>query len=362
MRSRVGFSTGVLVGLFALVVGSGCGDDDSGGIHGSADTIRVSGRVMLRSGSGMSSYVDPGEDVNVETICDLNGNGRIDDAERVEAVTASDGTYELDAKVKVGTLVVVRFSYEGYAPAIRTFQLSGRGAIVADAALAKMAELQCSGDFCVADGGKLSISGVEVAGGYAKVFNPVADTAQFPGPFADDQGNGLVSGVFASFDLRDENDDPITKLPEGQKATIRMKVPFDTWPQIRDIKPDDGAITVPMYSFDEKRGIWVQEGTGHIEDGAGNPVEESDLPSIRNGSYVGELFAIAEVSHFSYWNVDWPIEENGCIQGVVVDDQDMPVEGATLSVQGVNFAGLSQPIVTDASGHFCVSMRRPGLR
>ncbi|MCD6499281.1 MAG: carboxypeptidase regulatory-like domain-containing protein [Deltaproteobacteria bacterium] len=357
MQRNSRISACFLAWLSLVVSGFGCGDD-SGGEHGSADTMHVTGRVMLLSGAGIGSSADLGEDVDVQAFCDLNGNGRIDDAERMEAVTSSDGTYELDAKVKVGALLVIRFSYEGYAPQIRTFQLSGRGAIVADATLAEMTELQCSGDSCVADGGKLSISGVEVSGGYAKVFNPVADAARFPGPFADDQGNVLVSGVFAAFDLRDENDDPITKLPNGQTATIRMKVPVDTWPEMRDIDSGDGAITVPMYSFDEVRGIWVREGTGHIEDGDGNQVAESDLALIHDGSYMGELFSVSEVSHFSYWNVDWPIQENGCLTGVVVDDLGTPVAGAVVTVQGVNFAGVSQPIVTDESGRFCVSMRR----
>ncbi len=340
----------------ALALGACGSDDDNGGGGGSGTTVTVSGVVRLLSSDGQSTY--EGSDVVVEAWADLNGDGRIGDDERASTTTSEDGTYSLKAPAAAGATLLVRFSSEGYAPVIRTVRLAEVHDLRLDAVLSEMALLRCEAGVCRTEDGHVSVEGVEAAvSGYARAFNPVADTDQFPGPFADDEGNMLVSGVFAVFDLRDELDEPITDLG-GQTATIRMEIPRDTWAEIRDIQPGDGQITVPMYSFDEERGIWVREGEGHLEDGTGGLLSEEDLGALRDGSFTGRVYAVAEVSHFSYWNVDWPVEAQTCVTGVVKDEAGRPAAGAQVAIWGETFTGGSGPVVVSEEGRFCLPVPR----
>ena len=62
-------------------------------------------------------------------------------------------------------------------------------------------------------------------------------------------------------------------LAEGQTATVSVPAPTGL---------DNPPVEVPLWSFDEEIGLWVEEGTATLE----------------NGIYTGE------VSHFSFWNWD----------------------------------------------------------
>jgi hypothetical protein len=156
-------------------------------------------------------------------------------------------------------------------------------------------------------------------GGSAAVFNPVAQADAFPGGFEERDGAMLISGVFASVALTDDSGDPVTTL--AAPATVRMAVPTDTWGIIVDMDPGTDRIEVPLYSFDEEAGTWDADGSGHLVDGDGALIPESDLAAIRALTYSGTVSAEGEVTHFSYWNVDWPVESHGCVSGVVVDSR-----------------------------------------
>jgi len=137
-----------------------------------------------------------------------------------------------------------------------------------------------------------------------------------------------------------------------------MRVPRDSWRVVVDIMPGDDRISVPMYFFDETAGQWVQEGSGWLQDSSGQLVPEERIDDIHMGTFTGDLLAVAEVTHFSYWNVDWPQEDNACMSGIVVDADGKPVSGAGGTMRGINFAGYSPPIITGEDGSFCVDMRR----
>ncbi len=342
--------------IFAAVLALGaCGSDDDNGGGGNGTAVTLSGQVRLLSSDGETT--DVGSDVTVEAWTDVNGDGQISDGERASTTTSGDGSFSLKAPAKAGATMVVRFSIEGYAPVIRAVQMASVRDLHLDAVLSELAVLSCEAGRCRTDDGQVAVEGLEVASGYARAFNPVTDTDQFPGPFADDQGNMLVSGVFAAFALRDENDKPITDLG-GRTATIRLAVPRDTWAEIRDTQTGDGKITVPMYSFDEVRGIWVRDGEGHLEDGTGGLLAEEDLAALRDGSFAGAVYAVAEVSHFSYWNVDWPVEAHTCVTGVVKDSSGRPAAGAQVTLFGQNYVGNSGPVVVSEDGRFCLPVPR----
>lgn len=67
-------------------------------------------------------------------------------------------------------------------------------------------------------------------------------------------------------------------IGDSTMATITMPVPQELLA--------DAPAEIPLWSFDETFGVWIQEGTA----------------TLQNGEYVGE------VSHFSFWNCDAPFE------------------------------------------------------
>jgi hypothetical protein len=290
---------------------------------------------------------------------DLNDNGTIEANEKATATTDSDGKYSVQAPVEEGRKTVVAFSKEGYSTAFKTISVNSTNDISeVNGTVTKMETLNRTASGWSDQGNTVQINGIELSSGYAKVFNPATDTDKFPGPFSDNQGNMLESGVFAAFDLKDENGNEINQVTSGT-AEIRMKFPRDTWPVIRDLTSGNNQIDVPMYYFDEDQGDWARGATdGWLEDADGNKISESELSNIRNQTYSGIIYAVSEATHFSYWNVDWPVSTHACVTGTVVDATGNPVAGAMVYAQGVTYTGSSTPQVTDENGEFCIDVMR----
>jgi hypothetical protein len=101
----------------------------------------------------------------------------------------------------------------------------------------------------------------------------------------------------------------------------------------------------------------VRDGSAVLENEQGTMLSEGTLSSIRNGSYDGDVIAVGQVRHFSYWNVDWPINSHGCITGRLLDEDGLPAAGAAVAVRGVTYVGTSTA-TTDAEGRFCADVLR----
>ncbi len=90
----------------------------------------------------------------------------------------------------------------------------------------------------------------------------------------------------------------------------------------------DLPLQIPLWSLDENTGIWIEDG----------------MADLINGVYVGE------VSHFSFWNCDWPyplIE----ISGFIKDAAGQVVSDVFIEVKIVDGLGSGYG-VTDNSGAF----------
>lgn len=171
--------------------------------------------------------------------------------------------------------------------------------------------------------------------------------AIFPGDYygADatnaDGGTMLESIAFTEITLKDEQGNEITTL--NQPATITMKLPDAM--QSRYTHGD----TIPWWSYDEVEGVWVRE------DADPSTPELDDSLIINNGSI---LYAQAAVTHFSWWNVDQPIESHSCLCTEVVNESNEPIAGAEVQLKGVSYSGWSQPVLSDQQGKVCVNGKR----
>jgi hypothetical protein len=361
--------SGCLLALGFLLLscgGGGGGGDDSGTTTGGgtgAQQIAFSGRAMLANDDGMALAQPSAESgITVKVSSDIDANGSIDSTEQASGTTDSDGNFTITAPVEVGTRATVSFEEEGYATQLLTVDVGSLNPVSGLAAtLSKLRTLEDTGDRWQDSGNTVSVSNIDIDSGSARSFNPVTESDRFPGEFADGQGNLLLSGVFAAFDLRDSQGRAVRAVSASNPATVRMKIPRDTWGILRDLDastPD--IIDVPMYYFNEETGEWVREGTGILEDGDGTAIDAATLTTITSSppSFTGRLYAKSEATHFSYWNVDYPVESHACVSGTITDASDNPVAGARVSVAGISYTGTSSTIVTDADGKFCVDVMR----
>jgi hypothetical protein len=317
--------------------------------------INIHGSVLGATGTG--GDVAPIADAEVRGTVDRNGDGETQQDEELTSTSGEEGDYALRVLVGPGKTVVIGFQAEGFAPLFRTFVAEDDADILLNVTLRSTETLTCNGPRCSLEGDKLSVEGLpEDVSGSARVFNPVTETDAFPGGFSDSAGNLLVSGVFAAVELEDAGGQPVKEL--AADATLRMQIPRDTWNVVRDIESGNGQIDVPLYAFDEVLGTWVREGEAILEDGSGTPLPESALPEIQSGTLSGVVVARSTVRHFSYWNVDWPVESHACMTGTVTDAAGNAVKGATVLVRGVTYTGSADPVTVDSNGRFCVEVMR----
>lgn len=320
-----------------------------------ASAMAVSGIVLGVEAGGAPPDALSG--ATVRGTVDRNRNEQIESGEEVRTTTDPDGKYRLDLTVRKGDTLVVAFEDDGKASLYRTIIAGPEADVVLNATLYAVEDLKCTGARCAVDGNALSIEGLpEDVSGSGAVFNPVTDPEAFPGDFRDDGGNLLLSGVFATVELIGGDGKAVRQL--DQPVALRMRMPRDTWSIIQDITPGNGQIDVPLYAFEEILGTWVRDGQGVLEDGDGKVLGEGVLGDIRSGEYKGVVVARGAVQHFSYWNVDWPVEDHACITGVITDADGNPVEGATVMSRGVTYTGTSTPQTTGRDGRFCVDVMR----
>ncbi len=111
----------------------------------------------------------------------------------------------------------------------------------------------------------------------------------------------------------------LLQIAPGKKATLTLTIPAS----IQGTAP----ATIPLWSFDETKGLWKQEGEA----------------TKTGNTYVGE------VSHFSFWNCDVPanyVQFNCTIKNV--DGIPIPFATVKITVVGTNNAGYGY---TDSSGY-----------
>jgi len=354
----------ILAGLFLAACGGSSGGGGGERRDGQRDPARpiVEGAPFsvegLVTGRPLQGQGGPLSGARVHLSVDRDGDGRIAAAERVTATTDAEGRYRASTVAAPGATVVVAFEHEGHAPAFRSVIASAEAEVTLDAVLAAAAALSCEKSRCATADGRVSIDGLPTGlSGRARLFNPVTETDHFPGAFTDVEGNLLVSGVFASVELEDGDGNEVDRL--DRDVELRLHIPRDTWPVIVHLAPGNGRIDLPLYAFDEVQGDWVRHPKdGWLEDATGAVLPESALPAVRSGTFAGALVVAGPVDHFSYWNLDWPIDEITCVGGRLTGPDGKPVAGALVTASGVTYVGTARPAVTDEAGRFVLEVLR----
>ncbi len=268
-----------------------------------------------------------------------------------ETYTDGYGCFALDDE-PAGTRTLT-FAKAGYAPGGVRVEVLGGASCAATAALKALAPGQVLSDAAaggtvddgqgnaidIPEGGLVTKSGRKATGPVSVHITPLdvtsdADMAAFPGSFmaiAAKQGSEVMLETFALADFSIFQDDEPLDLAPGSTATIQLALPEDT--------PLGVGEVVPLWHYDEIQGIWMESGTGTVEEVGGIRVYTAEIP------------------HLSWWNCDAPIEQKNCITGRILDDAGMPVAGASVIAKGVDYNGWSYGN-SDTNGYFCVDVKR----
>ena len=112
----------------------------------------------------------------------------------------------------------------------------------------------------------------------------------------DAQGNrtqlisaGMITATFVDVETGER-----LQLAPGKTADIQMDVPFSS---INNTKLSEGT-KIPMWHFDESKGLWVEEGEGEV---------------VKSTNSITGLAVKATVSHFSTWNWDFKMNATGSV-------------------------------------------------
>jgi hypothetical protein len=171
-------------------------------------------------------------------------------------------------------------------------------------------------------------------------IDPTTQLARMPGPLEGVAAGSGESVQLESFFMAEvslwSNGAPVQLAP-GQTATLEFLLPAALASQF------EVGDSVPAWWFDLDAGQWREEGAGTIQASQTQP---------------GRLAWVVQVSHFTWWNSDAPWTDKSCINVQVVNDLGVPVHGAQVSAEGVDYTGSSAPRYTGADGRTCIEIKR----
>ena len=199
-----------------------------------------------------------------------------------------------------------------------------------------MDEQQIVGNFSASSGGNLDYNGINLQ------FPANSYTDEYGNPIYDDinvsvnkisPGDPNFSMRIPGGDLRatTTNGDDMRLYSYGMLDVVLtdnsgVKINMGSNTQITFPIPSnmqaDAPSTIPLWHYDDLTGIWIEEGF-----------------ATKNGNeYIGD------VSHFSYWNWDYPTQEAG-VYGRVLDCEGSPIANILVIIG-------QQSVSTNSSGEF----------
>ncbi|MDR1811088.1 MAG: carboxypeptidase-like regulatory domain-containing protein [Prevotella sp.] len=284
------------------------------------------------------------------TVHDTNGvplSGVRVSTGSLNMLTASDGKFSFDKTGINGNRAIITFEKTGYFSVTRSNIKADEINIEVVLQAKGNGETTLQETFSASQGTTLDVGGMIVeipasalvkADGSAYVGTVKADM-QYLAPdnanFAELMPGGDLAGVRISGNeaqlisygmtevaLTDNGGNPLN-LKQGETSQLTFPIP-------KGMESAPPA-TIPLWSFDDERGVWVEEG----------------IATLRDGVYVGE------VTHFSWHNLDYP-EERVTIKGRVTDCNGDPVPYVKVTaMQTYDNNGYRQGVaVTGSNGDY----------
>lgn len=243
----------------------------------------------------------------------------------VVVTTGLNGTFTLDQVKEVNGRAIVKFEKSGYMSLTRSFPTSdethlsvsltsfgevrsfstssnGISTQVRDPNWNKSVTLKLPGG-SYKNGNTAYTGQVTASAVYLNPEQTETFASRMPGDLTTDEDEQLVSLGMVAVDLKGANGEQL-ELPDGKTATLAFPVPSNA---------KQTPATMPLWSFDETTGLWVEEGVATLNaDGT---------------AYVGE------VSHFSWHNLDYP-EARATLNVKVVDPDGNPIANLPVDFDG----------------------------
>jgi PKD domain/Carboxypeptidase regulatory-like domain/Bacterial Ig-like domain len=273
--------------------------DPSGASSSSTKTITVSSRPA------------PGALVTVQgTVRDSSGAVLVGANVELVGGTAgilSDATGKVTLSLATGTPNTLRISKSGYAEQYKILELPPTASsgfyevMLSQRAPDQTLDAGTGGSLSSSDGAKLTLpagalvdgTGKPIAGSINVNLTSVDVTdsgkvALFPGAFEGVLPSGSSSPIvsFGTTEYALSQSGARLQLAPGKTASIEIPIFASLNLDGSSLKIGD---TQPLWSLDEKTGIWVQEGTGTV---------------VASSASSSGLALRATVSHFSWWNHD----------------------------------------------------------
>lgn len=256
------------------------------------------------------------------------------------ATSDAAGAFRLEVAPGTGLVASVRAA--GHLPVFLTVDVHSGAASRIDATLMPMAapvvvDVTEGGEASGSRGSGVAIPAgalVDATGGvvsgevevFLTPFDPsnAAEFAAYPGALTAEQTGGEVVQLqtYGVLDVTIMKDGEELQVADGATVTARIPIPAGL---------ADPPATVGLWSFDEERGIWIEEGTATLDADAG--------------------VYVAELPHLSPWNADDPMLVT-CITGRAVDSDGEPIAGARIRAVGVSIFGANETSA-GADGTFC---------
>jgi len=316
-------------------------------------TITISGK----SDSFPVTVNAPAATLSVSGIVkDINGNpvqGINVKYENSTSTTNSEGLYSFDNITDKNERVVLKFYANDYFDVVRseevlenkTEYLINAVMIAKDSPIAaeEIIDSSLGGEVALDNGSKVELAAESIVDQNGNSYTGNVNTSlAYLDPTADDfadlipggsleaeREDGsetmLISYGVVKVELRDDSGNLLQlKDDEDSKAKIEVAVPDS----LKDNAPD----SIPLWYFDEEKGLWIEEGIAYLND--------------EKTMYIGY------VAHFTDWNCDYPADDQAIISGYVKDPNNTPVPGVLVKLGQTS-------AVTDLNGYY--TRRVPAL-
>ena len=138
----------------------------------------------------------------------------------------------------------------------------------------------------------------------------------------------------------------ITNAETNETVALKRYVELEF--QLNDTANVADGELIPAWSFNEERGIWMEEGLGVVSSSPG-----------------GDFSWTFNASRFGWWNCDRPWTDKNCINVSVShiqngDDAPSPLSGALVSVEGLSYNYYASA-PTGPTGETCLEAKRGDL-